>query len=170
MNFLPKYIQAAVAKEVIPPVMTMSVFSREGNSDIIVYQWEDESYSINERKAMRKRGDYSFIKKGLFKKVKDDYGNPFIYTTGKDDRVYSNYIFQAINAWGDSFRANEFYTTPRKSVINNGFIKVTEVEPSKIISYFTGQAVAEKKKSVSGKEIKPKGRPAIKNRNKNSCG
>jgi hypothetical protein len=74
----------------------MSVFSREGNSDIIVYQWEDESYSINERKAMRKRGDYSFIKKGLFKKVKDDYGNPFIYTTGKDDRVYSNYIFSVL--------------------------------------------------------------------------
>jgi hypothetical protein len=171
MNFLPKYIQAAVAKEVIPPVMTMSIYSREGNSDIIVYQWEDESYSINERKAMRKRGDYSFIKKGLFKKVKDDYGNPFIYTTGKGDRVYNNYIFQAINAWGDSFRANEFYTTPRKSVINNGFIKVTEVEPSKIIPYFTGQAIAEKKNPpASGKEIKPKGRPAIKNRNKNSCG
>ena len=156
MNFLPKYIQAAVAKEVIPPVMTMSVFSREGNSDIIVYQWEDESYSINERKAMRKRGDYSFIKKGLFKKVKDDYGNPFIYTTGKGDRVYSNYIFQAINAWGDSFRANEFYTTPRKSVINNGFIKVTEVEPSKIIPYFTGQAIAEKKQTVQGPIATPK--------------
>jgi hypothetical protein len=170
MNFLPKYIQAAVIKEVIPPVMSMSIYSREGNSDIIVYQWEDESYSINERKAMRKRGDYSFIKKGLFKKVKDDYGNPFIYTTGKDDRVYSNYIFQAINAWGDSFRANEFYSIPKKSVINNGFIKVTEVEPSKIISYFTGEAIAEKKQTVSGKEIKPKGRPAIKNRNQNNCG
>ena len=135
MNFLPGDIQYAVAKGKIPQVLTMSMFTREGTSDIIVYSWEDESISLNERKEMRKKGDYSFIKKGLFKKVKDQFGEPLI----GGSEAFPSYVYQAINAWGDSFRANEFYSTARKSKIDNGFIKVKEVSPSDIIAYFIGR-------------------------------
>jgi hypothetical protein len=65
--------------------------------------------------------------------------------TGKDgvERTYLNYVYKMINAWGDSFRAQEFYeknfpldptsTTSRPSVLDNGFLKVMrEVEDSEI--------------------------------------
>jgi ATP-dependent protease HslVU (ClpYQ) peptidase subunit len=48
-----------------------------------------------------------------------------------------------INAWGDSFRANEFYDVPRQSVIDNGFEKTREVSDADIISYFTGNVSTE---------------------------
>ena len=60
-----------------------------------------------------------------------------------------------INAWGDShaadgvyFSANEFYTTGKPSVIDNGFIKVEkELSDPTIISYFetTAQQTPEDK-------------------------
>jgi len=136
MNFLPNDVQYAITKGKIPQVLTMSMFTRDGASDIIVYNWDDESFTINERKEMRRKGDYSFIKKGLFKKVYDEFGEPLIHGA---DTAFPSYVYQAINAWGDSFRANEFYSTPRKSKIENGFIKVKEVTPSEIIAYFVGR-------------------------------
>jgi hypothetical protein len=49
-----------------------------------------------------------------------------------------------MNAWGDSFRANEFYdtedpanalvTTGQQSVLDNGYIKVKEVEDTAILN------------------------------------
>jgi hypothetical protein len=167
MNFLPPYVKAAISEGVIPQVLTMSIYTRAGNKDIIVYQWEDEDYSLNERKAMRNKGDYSFIKKGLFKKVKDEYGNPVIYTTESNGRIYTNYIYQAINAWGDSYRANEFYRIAQKSKIDNGFIKVDEVSSEQITPFF--EITSKKKEPQTKGKIKPKGRGAINNKNKNSC-
>jgi hypothetical protein len=144
MNFLPGDIRYAIKKGKLPQLMTMSIFTRSGASDIITYRWEDESYTLNERKEMRKRGDYSFIKKGLFKKVYDQFGNPLI--TGGD---FPSYVYQAINAWGDSYRANEFYPNPRQSKIDNGFIKVKEVSPSDVIAYFTGREDSSTEKEIS---------------------
>jgi hypothetical protein len=64
---------------------------------------------------------------------------------GKDgvERTYFNYVYKMINAWGDSFRAQEFYgkefpldplsTVSRSSVLDNVFLKVErEVEDSEI--------------------------------------
>ena len=129
----------------IPQVIKLSARSREANNDIITYSWEenpdvtdeDRKNGIKNAKQkkleMRKQGDFSFIKKGLFKKVMvgdealvhpDRKGNP-------------QYIYKMINAWGDSFRANEFYDSARKSVIENGYIKVDkEVADSTIAAYF----------------------------------
>jgi len=129
----------------IPQVIKIDARSREANNDIITYSWEqDPDVTDADRKAgiknakqkklqMRKEGDFSFIKKGLFKKVMvgdealvhpDRKGNP-------------QYIYKMINAWGDSFRANEFYDSARKSVIENGYIKVDkEVADSTIAAYF----------------------------------
>jgi hypothetical protein len=223
MNFLPTNVKNAVNKEEIPPVISVSIGSKEANYEIIVYQWEDESFSLNERRAMRERGDFSYIKKGLFKKVKDGSGSPLVYESGSVDNPYVNYVYQAINAWGDSYRANEFYNKGQQSVIETNFIQVEEVDPSKILPYFVNRGylltsegklpnvvaketptqtipiqkatkvstneselIAEEKAALDvldfvkareirdkiealGKEIKPKGRPAIKNRNQNNC-
>lgn len=163
MTFLPGPVKEAVTENVIPPVMTQSVNSREAVSDFIVYTWEKredllteeemQAYKntvaqagiegkrapklsdvINAKKAeMRKAGDYSFINKGLFQKVKDKYGVPLL-TADKKGNDY--FVYKAINAWGDSYRANEFYDVDKKSVFDNGFMQVEDVDNDVIITKF----------------------------------
>lgn len=226
MKFLPEGVKMAVAGNEIPPVLSISQRNREANSEYMVYTWEKGDELLTDREKtlstteqinlikakksnMRKDGDYSFINKGLFQKVKDDYGNPLVT---KDFEGKPYFVYKAINAWGDSYRANEFYTVDTKSQIDNGFIKVEDVDNNLIInkflsdkkakgaekvSVFENQAameeriaeLEEKKKTTGigpteatllqqlkdklnktkGGEIKPEGRPAIKDKNKNNC-
>jgi predicted NAD-dependent protein-ADP-ribosyltransferase YbiA (DUF1768 family) len=82
---------------------------------------------------MRKEGDFSFIRKGLFKKVMVG-DEPLVHPDRKGN---PQYIYKMINAWGDSFRANELYDSARKSVVENGYIKVDkEVDDLTIAAYF----------------------------------
>jgi ABC-type transporter Mla subunit MlaD len=153
MKFLPNPVQDAVTKGEIPPVLTRSKNNREANFDYIVYTWEKENdlltkeeieqanakgiklyQVIKEKKArMRKAGDFSFINKGLFRKVYDNSGTPLEHP---DQEGKKYFVYKAVNAWGDSFRANEFYDVDHKSVIENGFIQVEDVDNNVIISKF----------------------------------
>ena len=92
--------------------------------------------------AMRQVGDYSYINKALFKKVYDNYGVAFEHVTDDGQKYF---VYKAINAWGDSFRANEFWATDHKSVLENGFMKVEDVDNNVIISKF-----------LDGKKVKTK--------------
>jgi hypothetical protein len=121
---IPKAIQSSIKNGDVPQLLNISMRTREAQNDIIVYRWED-NITKQKKKEMREKGDYSYIKKGLFKKVYDSTGNPFVYESpGKDGIVYLNYVYKMINAWGDSFRANEFYDVAKESVIDNNFLKV----------------------------------------------
>jgi hypothetical protein len=153
MKFLPNPVQDAVRKKEIPPILTRSKNNREANFDYIVYTWEKEEdlltkeeieqakfegielYKVIKEKKnrMRKAADFSFINKGLFRKVYDNYGTPLEHITKDGDKYF---VYKAINAWGDSFRANEFYDVDHKSVIENGFIQVEDVDNNVIISKF----------------------------------
>jgi len=153
MKFLPNPVQDAVAKGEIPPVLTRSKNNREASFDYIVYTWEKENdlltkeeieqanargielYKvIKDKKAkMRKAGDFSFMNKGLFRKVYDNSGTPLEHS---DQEGKKYFVYKAVNAWGDSFRANEFYDVDHKSVIENGFIQVEDVDNNVIISKF----------------------------------
>jgi hypothetical protein len=111
----------------LPKVIGISPFGN-GRNDFITYSWEDQ-IDFTERARRKKVGDYSHIHKVLLQKVYtvDDKGNriPLTQVTvGKDERVYVKHIFKAINAWGDSFRAQEFYDYERPSVLDNGYDKV----------------------------------------------
>lgn len=168
MTFLPTAVKDAVDDNKIPPVMTQSINSREAVSDFIVYTWEkredlltDEEMQdykdavakagsegklapklsdvINAKKAeMRKAGDYSFINKGLFQKVKDKYGTPLLT---QDKKGSDYFVYKAVNAWGDSYRANEFYETDHKSIFDNGFLQVEDVDNDVIITKFLEKPV-----------------------------
>ena len=162
MYFLADNIKIAVDKGVIPPVITQTVNDREAKYDYITYTWEIDIPGVppglqGEAKAkMRKDGNYSFVKKGLFKKVYDDYGNPYMHTyTNKAGEVREYFVFKAINAWGDSFRANEFYAEERQSVIDNGFVKVNNVEDNVIVSAFEGAGVKSLSEMVGEVPSKP---------------
>jgi hypothetical protein len=162
MHFLADNIKIAVQKEVIPPIITQTVNDREAKYDYITYSWEIDIPGVApglqaEAKAkMRKDGDYSFVKKGLFQKVYDDYGNPYMHRyTNKDGGVREYFVFKAINAWGDSFRANEFYAEERQSVIENGFVKVNDVKDDVVISAFRGAGVKSLSEMVGEVPSKP---------------
>ncbi len=167
MAFLSAPVKEAVENNTIPPVMTQSITSREGASDFVVYTWEKqedlltveemEDYNAASKKAaaegkpstrlsqvisakkteMRKAGDFSFINKALFQKVYDDYGTPLITEQKSGDY----FVFKAVNAWGDSYRANEFYETDHKSVFDNGFMQVEDVDNNVIINKFLEKPV-----------------------------
>lgn len=141
MKFLPNEVKEAVSDGRIPKVVTMSTLSPEGKSDYIVYTWKQFKKGQDEAK-MRQEGDFSFIQKGLFKKVYDVRDLEYIHSSS--DREY--FVYKAINAWGDAYRANEFYEDAQQSVINNGFIKVDEVDDVDIVRQF-----AKGKKSYSSK-------------------
>jgi hypothetical protein len=122
-------LKNAMKANEIPQLVTGDDFNKEYQ----VFTWTNYKISREERNKMRKQGDYSYRNKGLFKIVKDTDGNP-IFTTDKKGRRYP--IYKAINAFGDSFRANEFYSEAKKSIIDNGTIKVDEVTDAQIVSVY----------------------------------
>ena len=146
ISFLDNRLKKAIANKTIPQMINISPLSREGRSEYITFVWEDKALSKFEKAEMRKKGDYSYIKKGLFKRVNKADGTPIVLGT-----EYETYIYKAINAWGDSFRANEFYdkmmpedadsTLAQQSVLDNGYIKVKEVEDSVIEGIVGGSPV-----------------------------
>ena len=122
MSF-PSSIYSAIKEGKIPPLVKFAEGSRADEHDVITYTWELQ-YDKKTKREMRERGDYSYVKKALFKKLG--------YVDGK-------VIYKAINAWGDGIYAKELYNTARKSVMENGFIEVDEtITDEQILSYFIG--------------------------------
>jgi hypothetical protein len=122
-------IYDAIKAEDLPPLLRLSSYDKESQDDIIVYTWDKQSITQKQKIAMRKDNDFSYRQKALFKKVGSYNG----------DGGKINYIYKAINAWGDGKWANEFYAVPQKSVIDNGFIKIEDelkVTDAQIMSYF----------------------------------
>jgi hypothetical protein len=80
-------------------------------------------------------------------------------------------IYKAINLWGDGQYATEMYNDTRRSIFNNGTVKIeNEIPDQKIIDHFikkTDEVVPLQDKAT---EIKPEGLPAINDNNQNNCG
>jgi ribA/ribD-fused uncharacterized protein len=140
MEYLPKNVKDAIESNDIVPLISVSTLGRKSKSDFFVYTWED-NISKEKKAEMRKKGDFSYIKRGLFKKVKDPAtGEPFIHPNNSGKEYY---IFKATNAWGARERAQEFYNVEKPSKIDNGFIKVTTPSSDEsIIGIFTGRRKA----------------------------
>ena len=145
-QFLSRKLQNRIKEGKLPEMIVFSKFSREGAEDFVVYTWE-EKISKAQRIKAKKTGDTSHVNKGLFKKVYtiNEQGEriPLVQKSEYKGKEYFNHVYKMINAWGDSFRAQEFYgknfpldplsTLSRPSVLDNGFLKVVrEVEDSEI--------------------------------------
>lgn len=155
MYFLPDSVKDAVSNAEIPQIVTQSVRNSGSSSDYITFTWELQTEILTaeelkaaqnskdgvmsavfaKKNALRKAGDYSFMKRGLFQKVKDDFGTPLLH---KDKKGSEYFVYKAINAWGDSFRANEFYDVDKQSVIENGMITAIPTSNNLIIDIFRG--------------------------------
>ena len=167
MLFTPEIYNAMKANE-LPTLVKISPMSKEANYDVIVYSWEKQ-IPAKEKREMRRKGDYSYVKKGLFKRV------------GLVDNGNNNltYVYKAINAWGDGVFAKEFYNTAEKSVIDNGFIKPNEeITDDTILSYFgiipnmpmvVEEEIVPSQPEAETNKIQPEGLPSIDDTNKNNC-
>ena len=124
----PDSVNTAFQNGNIPLTITQNVSNFKAGDDTMVFSWTDLSYSRTEVAAMRKAGNYDYVKKGLFKIVRDPEGLPIVHNSEnkKKGTVDKYYIYKHINAFGDSYRAQEFYTNARKSVIDNGLMKANE--------------------------------------------
>jgi hypothetical protein len=161
MKYLPKNVEKSVERNEIPPIISRSILGRQSDRDFFVYSWED-NITKEKRAEMRKKGDFSYIKRGLFRRVKEN-GQPFVHTSNK--KQY--YIYQAVNAWGARERAQEFYDVEKPSEIDNGFIKVRNVAADqKIVNMFTGKGVTAS--TPAADKNKPGDLPAI-DRTPKSC-
>ena len=129
-NMKDKTVEEAMNLGRIPQLMKLSSLARDANKDYIVYSWEVGDKQ--EKAEMRKRADYSYIKKALFQKVYDGT-TPL---TTKNFYGTDTYVYKQINAWGDGSKANEFYNVIKKSVIPNGFETSKEVQDEDILEYF----------------------------------
>jgi hypothetical protein len=131
VDFLPPNVKKAIANDEIPQVITQKI-GKVGD-EYIVASW-NKKLSRQEIARMRKAGDYSYINKGLFKQVFDADGDPLITTDKKKNQYF---VYKAINALGDSFRANEFYASAKQSIIDNGMMKVSnEVMDAQVVAAF----------------------------------
>ena len=166
MEYLSDNIKNAIIRKQLPYLMTKSVLANSSRYDYITYSWEvdvpkvEKSKQKEVKEKMRKAGDYSFIKKGLFKKVKNDLtGKYLIHSyTDKEGVLKEYFVYKAVNAWGESYRANEFYDYERSSIIENGMIKTPEYDNRLIIDAFSN-----KRKSLSERlvDVEYKSTPKI---------
>jgi hypothetical protein len=144
IDTLIKPLKTAVKNNVIPKLVGLSPMSEAGRSDFIVYSYEDV-ISPEQRILRRKTGNTEHQHKMLMQKVYTiDENNkrvPLLHITEKNGVVYTKHVYKAINAWGDSFRAQEFYTTNQQSVLDNGFDKVNEVKDDVIVDIYKGGGV-----------------------------
>lgn len=127
-------VKEAQGQNKMSTLYRLNTLARGASNDFVVMVWDDYSMSNDEKIQRKKQGDYSFIKRALFKKVYISEGNPLqVISDGR--RGVPQYVYKMVNAWGDGYRANEFYDSPTKSLINNGYEKVdVETADSDIIS------------------------------------
>ena len=136
-DFLDKGLVSAMNKGDVAKVISISTKSLEGRSDFMTYSWQSDVIFDSEKgefviltkklKAIaRRKGDYSYIKKGLFQRVyvENDNGVRVPFTQTSKDGKYINYLYKMVNAWGDSYRANESYDVVKPSILDNDYQKV----------------------------------------------
>jgi hypothetical protein len=93
------------------------------------------------------------------------------FENGEELARGSNVYYKAINLWGDGQYATEMYNDTRKSVFNNGTVKIeNEIPDQKIIDHVMGVTEEVVPLQDQAEEIKPEGLPPIKDNNQNNCG
>ena len=140
MAFLSQSIKNEIAKGNIPQLLQLPIRHLYENKDYISYTWPNNSFTAKQRKEMAQKGDFSFINKGLFKKVKyGELGYEGVPLTTQDKKGRDYVIFKHVNALGDGFRAQEYYNTAQESVFDNGYLKAKEKSNEVIIETWEKQ-------------------------------
>ena len=172
-------LKNAMRNGTIPKTIAMSRYSRSGKSDFITYTWTDD-ISPTRKEEMRRQGDFSYYHRALMKKVYNTDGSPLIIHQYDEytGTTFTKYVYTAINAWGSSFRAQEFYTEEHQSIFDNGYEKVNKsvndnviiniVKKSKDKNIHVVTNKSQAKVTTMPNTNKPQGLPSI-NRSPKKC-
>ncbi len=104
-----------------------------------------KTISSQAMRAVRMRGDTSLTDVFGYQKVR--YSNGVPVTTSKGD-----YVYKLVNLLGDGNLVSEYYLDGRKSVLNNGTVKVENEIPDKDIIDFYGGEISEEVVSLPTEE------------------
>jgi hypothetical protein len=124
-----KSIRMGIKAKYLPLVVNIPVGTKGSHMDHIVYTW-DTYLSFAKRQEANKSQSRDHINKYLMQKVYtiNDKGERVALihenVSKKTGKVYYNFVYKAINPWGDSFRAQEFYDYITPSALDNDFKKV----------------------------------------------
>lgn len=136
---VPFSLSKAFNDKKIPRVIFVLVSDRNA-SEVILHTWSD-TISWAERKKKARIGNTDHLNKLLMRKVYLDKENniPYEYITDDGEK---GFLYVAINGWGDSFRAKEYYRAkaifkdnipvlaPPSSVFTNGLLRLSAPEVS----------------------------------------
>lgn len=127
-------------------VIGIDSLSRVTNQDVITITYnkssdaEGKPYTKARIEEMKKAGDYSYLFKGLYKKVYQPSGEELYSSYSITDpetkevtREGRTLYFRQINAWGDSYRLQEYYNNPQQSVVDNSYTKVSNELSDEIV-------------------------------------
>jgi hypothetical protein len=89
-------------------------------------------YTPKEKAEMRKKGDYTYRQVKLYKRVEIN-GEPAVTERNYKGRVFQQFIYKPINAWGDGQNLQEYYDYPRQSVVSTN-IRVPELSDDQVLN------------------------------------
>ena len=110
--------------------MTYIPFDTEGSRAFIP---ELDGGNLISKKTAYEKGDPRLMKTYLYQLVRDSEGNPVFIEEESNGNIYKNFIYRAINAWGEGNKAQEYYDTIQQSKFDNNTFKVTEINPQEIV-------------------------------------
>jgi hypothetical protein len=133
LTLSPRYDGNNGANSDFVKVSRVFVNNRGQNVDLL----SGKTISPQAMKAMRMAGNTSLTDYYGYQKVK--------YSNGETVRNYEGrYVYKLVNLLGDGNLVSEYYLDGRKSVLNNGTIKLDqEIPDATIIEYFGGDTAEE---------------------------
>jgi hypothetical protein len=97
----------------------------------------------------KKKGNLIYKSVYGYQKVRHLDGTPVTFTTKYKGEDMVNHVYKLINLYGDNPYTTEFYPDFRKSVLDNGTIKIdTEIPDADIINHFAPQLAEDIAKSI----------------------
>lgn len=120
--------QQQLSQDVKPPLVIWTNLMDGNNPFLTHIQYSDDPTGVEPNL------------KRIFQRVEDSLGDPIIRKIEQIDFQGRRFTSRSIlyihsNAWGDSFRAQEYYPTNQQSVFNNGYLKVTPLNVNDIYTY-----------------------------------
>jgi hypothetical protein len=133
LTLSPTYDVANGVNSDFVKVPRVFINNRGQNIDILT----GKTISSQAMKAMRMAGNTSLTDYYGYQKVK--------YSNGEAVRNFEGrYVYKLVNLLGDGNLVSEYYLDARKSVLNNGTIKIDkELSDAEIIEYFGGDVAEE---------------------------
>ena len=133
--------QGEVNKRLFRSTSLSTYAAKKGINNLVAYKVSTLSAAYQSKFIVVYQGKGKDRMAKVLRRV--DYANGIPYTQPYSLKYPDNKhaVYVAVNAWGDGYKAQEYYTTPRQSVLNNKTMRVeAELANEEIIAAIKGEA------------------------------